>query len=163
MPPNGYGPQSFTSIDGYKNYGVEASLTWSPIETLSLFAGATWLHTSVDSLPYSPEWSASAGVTWRFLENFKLSVDFVYMDKMASADGFGRTFTQAEDSSNNPLLPSAVLLNAKLSYTFSLPALRLRQAEIFIAGENLTDRRYYYQPGYPMSGIGAMIGLKAGF
>jgi iron complex outermembrane receptor protein len=163
MPPNGYGPQSFTTIDGYKNYGVEASLSWTPFETLSFFAGATWLHSSVDGLPYSPEWSASTGLTWRFFKNFRFSADLVYMDKMASADGFGRTFSAESDSARNPLLPSVVLLNAKLAYTFELPSLKLRQGEIFIAGENLTDRRYYYQPGYVMPGIGGMIGVKVGF
>ena len=136
---------------------------WTPIEALSLFAGATWLHTSVEKLPYSPEWSASAGLTWRFLKNFKLSADFVYMGKMAAADGFERTFYAERDSANNVMLPSTVLLNAKLSYNFELPSLKLRQCEIFIAGENLTDRRYYYQPGYPMPGVGAMIGLQTGF
>jgi iron complex outermembrane receptor protein len=150
---------AFITVPSYHNSGVEASLSWAPTDALTLFAGGTWLRTSSDLLPFTPEWTASAGATWRFFDKFRLSVDFVYQDRMTSSGGFAR----ASNATEGPLLPAVVLVNARLAYTFSLPSIKLRRGEIFIAGENLADRKYYYQPGYPLPGLSAMIGLKAAF
>ncbi|MDR2512386.1 MAG: TonB-dependent receptor [Puniceicoccales bacterium] len=155
-------PTGFINIPSYENYGVEAAISWAATQNLSFFVGATWLHCSVDEMPYAPEWTASAGVVWRFLENFKLCVDMLFQDKMhVSPDAFGRTQTAA--STSNPSVTSAFLLNAKLVYEFALPSLGIRAGEVFLAADNITDRKYHYRPGYPLPGIGGMLGLTLHF
>jgi len=51
-------------------------------------------------------------------------------------------------------------VNTRLSYP--LPSLG-KKGEIFIAGENLFNRKYAYQAGYPMPGINGRIGVTASF
>jgi outer membrane cobalamin receptor len=52
-------------------------------------------------------------------------------------------------------------MNRKLSYAlFSECCFK---GEVFLAGENLIDRDYEYQPGYPMSGITRMVGVSFRF
>jgi hypothetical protein len=36
-------------------------------------------------------------------------------------------------------------------------------AELFVAGENLTNTNYEYKQGYPMPGINGMIGATVSF
>ena len=51
------------------------------------------------------------------------------------------------------------LLNAKVSCTVTsarCPVL----GEIFLAGENLTDRAYEFQPGYSMPGAAGTVGFN---
>ena len=155
-------PTGFINIPSYENNGMEATVSWAPTKDLSFFAGATWLHCSVDEMPYTPEWTASAGMVWRFLENFKLCVDMLFQDRMhVSPDAFGRTETAA--SATNPSVPSVFLLNARIVHEFALPSLGIKSGEIFLAVENITDRKYCYRPGYPLPGIGGMLGLALQF
>ncbi|MDR3229521.1 MAG: TonB-dependent receptor plug domain-containing protein [Puniceicoccales bacterium] len=157
----------FANVARYHNYGVEVAIAYSPIRDLSLFAGATWLRSKSDPypLPFAPKWSASAGFTWRFLENFRFSVDATWRDSMLNMDG--TRMPSAAATAPAALQAAHVspffLLNARLAYEFALPAFGIKSGEVFIAGENLTDTNYYYRPGYPMPGIGGMVGLKARF
>jgi iron complex outermembrane receptor protein len=52
------------------------------------------------------------------------------------------------------------LLNARLARRFAWGSTGAHRAEAYIAGENLTDRRFSYQPGYPIPGINGMLGLR---
>ncbi|MDR0536040.1 MAG: TonB-dependent receptor plug domain-containing protein [Puniceicoccales bacterium] len=161
-------PQRFLNGPGYCVRGVEAVLSCNPADDLSLFAGGTWLDSSVEGLPYAPEWSASAGFSWKFLRHFRLGVDLSYQDTMRISEGFGRVVTAYGAAASNRRVPAILLLNARLSYAFTLHAARLRQCEVFLAGENLLDRTYYYGADgtgklYPMPGAGVLLGLRATF
>jgi outer membrane receptor protein involved in Fe transport len=35
--------------------------------------------------------------------------------------------------------------------------------EVYVAGENLTDKNYEYRPNYPMPGINGMLGVQLRF
>ncbi|MDR2863190.1 MAG: TonB-dependent receptor plug domain-containing protein [Puniceicoccales bacterium] len=156
-------PVGFANVADYHNYGVEASVTWTPFADLSFFAGATWLHTSVKGMPYAPEWSASAGVTWRFLKNFRLSVDVTFQDHMYVNPDNAFDRAAATNLANNPQVKSALVLNAKVAYEFDFTLWVKAHGEVFLAFENVTDHRYYYRPGYPLPGFGGMLGVKFGF
>ena len=157
-------PRGFQNINNYRNHGAEFAVTWTPAANLHVFAGATWMHTSVRGMPYAPQWAASAGLTWRFLENFRLGVDVLFQSRMhVSADGYGRSTTAENNASDNPEVPSFLLLNARLAYEFALPGQSTKTSEAFLALENIADQKYYYKPAYPMPGINAMAGLKIGF
>jgi iron complex outermembrane receptor protein len=155
-------PTGFENLGDYHNYGIESSLTYQPDDDLSLFAGLTWLQSSVTGMPYAPEWTASAGFNWKFLKNFRLSMDLLYQDRMYVNPDKAYDRSTA-DPANNPRVPSFITVNAKLSYLFEMEKVRLKQSEIFLALENLTDSDYYYRPGYPMPGISGMLGVVLNF
>ncbi|MDR1282440.1 MAG: TonB-dependent receptor plug domain-containing protein [Opitutaceae bacterium] len=158
-------PQGFANLGDWHNHGIESSATWTPTADLSIFAGATWLRPSVDGMPYAPEWTASAGFNWTFFKNFRLSVDVLYQERMYvnPANAWARSDAAGAAPAANPQVPSSLIVNARLGYRFAAPALHVKQGEVYLAVDNLTDRTWYYRPGYPMSGIGAMLGMRLGF
>jgi iron complex outermembrane receptor protein len=158
-------PIGFQNISSYRNHGIESSITYEPIPDFSFFVGVTWLQSSVTGMPYAPEWTVSSGFTWNFLTNFRLSVDLLYQDRMYvnPVNAYPRSGAPGTDPRDNPQVPSAVILNAKVSYFFEMETIHLKQGEIFLALENITDRKYYYRPGYPMPGIGGMLGVRLSF
>ncbi len=158
MAPSPPGPpQEFENVESYRTRGVESTIHYSPINDLSLFAGATFLRSDPDDLPYTPETTFSAGLNWRFLENYFLSLDAQRVSGMHVGPRARR-----EGLSNNETVDSYYLLNGRLSYAFRLDFGRI-EGEIFVAGENLTDERYEYRPNYPMPGINGMLGMDLRF
>jgi iron complex outermembrane receptor protein len=64
-------------------------------------------------------------------------------------------------SAANPYTVGAhFLLNARLARRFVWGSTGAHRAEAYLAGENLTDRRFAYQLGYPIPGINGMLGLR---
>jgi len=49
------------------------------------------------------------------------------------------------------------MLNSRISYTIN------KYVDVFVKGENLTDKKYYINYGYPMAGIVAFGGLNLHF
>ena len=158
---NSRAPGGFENTDTYWKSGFEGALTVTPFETLSLFAGLAYVHTTPSYLPYSPKWTLSAGANWRFLERFQLNVDALYRDKMYT-DSWSRA-VPALGNVEYAKVGGTFLLNAKLSYFFELPSIHLERGEIFIAAENITNTVYEYAPGYRMPGATIMAGFSLTF
>jgi outer membrane receptor protein involved in Fe transport len=150
-------PPHYANIGKYRTKGVEVAITAHPTETISTFLGVTFLDKEPETTPYAPDVTLSAGVNWRFFDNFKLSLDCQYVDKMY-VDSKARRLGAV----NTATVDSYFLLNGKLSYQLPLPTKRV-QGEVFLAVENLTDTDYEYYPGYPMPGTTWMIGGKVIF
>src|SRR5208283_984188 len=72
-------PPVWTNISSFHTEGLETTLTVTPVENLALFGGFTVLDANPSDLPYAPQWTASAGATYRFLQRFHLSVDSQYV------------------------------------------------------------------------------------
>jgi len=159
--PSGMPPAGFDNIDKYWKSGFEGALTITPIETLSLFAGLAYLHTEPSYLPYSPKWTLSGGANWRFWENFQLNVDALWRDTMYT-DSWSRA-VPAIGNVQRGKVNETFLLNAKLSYFFEVPSIRLERGEIFVALENITNTTYEYAPGYRMPGTSIMAGFSFTF
>jgi iron complex outermembrane receptor protein len=147
-------PAHFENIEKFETRGIETTLTFTPLANLAFFVGATHLTRDPDDLPFAPTWSMSAGATYRFLENFKIAMDFAYFDSYNTV---------------NPRYPgsrvevdSFLLLNGKLSYEFRVPKSRIK-GEVFAYGENLLDYDYQYKKDYPMPGINGMFGASFKF
>lgn len=152
-------PPHYENIGDFRTRGIEATLTWTPLDVLSLFAGATHLFDqSPDHLPYAPNWSASAGFNYRFQSNFKLSADALYVDNQYTANnraaGWGGSSIAA--------VSAFFLVNARLGWEFSLKTLGTK-GEFFLAGENLTNESYAFKKDYPMPGTTGMVGLDLTF
>ena len=152
-------PPRYENIGDFRARGIEVSVTWSPVDVLALFAGATHLFDqSPDNLPYAPDWSASAGFNYRFFRNFKLSADILYVDTQYTANNR----TAGYGGSSIAAVGAYLLVNAKLGWEFRLET-KGAKGEIYIAGENLTDESYAYKKDYPMPGITGMAGVSLQF
>ncbi len=152
-------PPRYENIGDFRTRGIEVSVTWSPVDVLALFAGATHLFDqSPDNLPYAPDWSASAGFNYRFFRNFKLSADVLYVDNQYTANNR----TAGYGGSSIAAVGAYLLVNAKLGWEFRLET-NGAKGEIYIAGENLTDESYAYKKDYPMPGITGMAGVSLQF
>ena len=149
-------PPTWENTGDFNTHGVEATLSWSPQESLSLFAGGTWMEADPGDLPYTPEWSASAGFTWRVLDHVTFSMDASFVDSQTVLSR-NRTsgVVNAED------VGAYFLLGGRIGYEFPVPW--EGTGELFVAGENLTDTDYEHKPGYPMPGINGMSGVKLSF
>ena len=159
--PGNATPAGFENIDKYWKSGFEGALTITPFATLSLFAGLSYLHSEPSYLPYAPKWTLSAGINWRFLERFQLSVDALYRDTMYT-DSWSRA-VPAQGGVERAKVSDTFLLNAKLAYCFELPSIHLEKGEIFIAAENITNTVYEYAPGYRMPGTTVTAGFSLSF
>ncbi len=152
-------PPRYENIAEFRVQGVEATVIFAPTKSLTTFVGGTWIpDRSPDNLPYAPEWSASAGVNWRFLEKFRLNLDALWQDRQYVAN------TRAADYGGSTIaqVGGFFLLNGKISRDFEIPNSKL-SGEIFFAGENLADCDYAYKKDYPMPGITGMVGLSVQF
>jgi len=141
-----------------KTKGAEATVTVTPTNDLAFFAGATYLNADPTGLPYCPPWSASSGVTYRFLKHFRISLDTVFLDTQY-VTSWGRNTAVPVSTTQ---VASYMLVNARLSYDFQVPVWKL-DGQIFLAGENLTDINYEQRTGYPMPGLNGMGGFKVRF
>ncbi len=150
-------PPVYSNIGDYRTQGIEATLAYDPTRSLSLFAGVTFLDARPSDLPYAPDTTFSAGLNWRFMEDFLLSMDGQYVSSM-----YVNPQARRDGAAGDTKVGSHYLLNGKLSYFFTLGPQKL-DVELFVAGENLTDVNYEYRPGYPMPGINGMAGVSMRF
>ncbi len=145
-------PPRFENLAEYHTQGMEMTITLNPFPELEIFIGGTYLEKSPDDLPYAPKWTFTGGLAYCFLKDFTLNVDSQYV---------------ADRYVSNPRYPTAApdkvgdyyLLNAKLAYKLKWVRC-LKQTEIYIAGENLTNVSYEYLKGYPAPGITVMGGVN---
>jgi iron complex outermembrane receptor protein len=144
-------PPSFANTGSYRASGVEASFTVEPVTGLSVMAGLTAIDTTPSETPYAPATTWVAGAVYA-RGRLRVSLD---------AQRVGETWV------GNLRFPAPVqpieaffLLNGRVGWRLGEKA---RGAEIYVAGENLTDSDYQYRPGYPMPGASVMGGVAWGF
>lgn len=155
-------------VGRYKVAGLEASIQKSFGSDVKTFAAVTYMNVrATDSagklskhLAYSPKWLIQGGATWRMTHAWKLYADAMYVSDLWSGSnlrpsGFGYgTPTKLKDF---------LLVNMKLSRTFEPPQGLPKNAEVFVSVNNLLNRDYAWDAGYPMPGITAFAGVKFGF
>jgi iron complex outermembrane receptor protein len=149
-------PFPWENIGSFHTGGVETTVTVTPVRDFSLFGGLTVLDSGPGNLPYAPKWTASAGASCRFFQHFRISVDSQYVGSQNAL-----TLGPTPAFSTSPI-SAYTLVNARLSYDFSLPDWRLH-GQVFVSGQNLTNTRYEQQFGYPMPRINGMCGVRVGF
>ena len=150
-------PPTLSNIGEYRIRGIEGSVTLAPVPELTLFAGFTYLDVEPQDLPYSPEWTFSSGINYLFRDDFKISIDALYVDEQ-----YVTSRARQEETVNVDRVGSYFLLNAKIGYDFILPYRDL-ECQIYVAGENLIDTEYEQKKGYPMPGLSGMVGIDIRF
>jgi iron complex outermembrane receptor protein len=147
-------------IGRYEIRGLELTGTVTPMKDLEFFASTTWLDAEAtgnngvkyDKMPYTPAFALQGGVTWNFLERFRLYADVQYLhDVYAGTNARSGTFnyTQLTDTSK---LGDITLFNARLSYRFAYAPWRVSDSEVFLGVNNIFDQDYEYAKGYAMPG-----------
>lgn len=150
FPPVVVAP-SFTNLGDYRVRGVEVSWQQSWGRQWSSFVGATLLDPSLADLPYAPEQALGAGVTWR-AGRWRVSADAQAQSRM-----FVLNKARADGAPNASAVGGFGVLNLRAACALDQLGPR---GEVFVAFENLADRRYAYRPGYPMPGRSGQVGLN---
>jgi len=150
-------PPVLSNIGGYRIWGIEGSVTLAPIPDITLFAGFTYLDADPKDLPYSPERTFSSGINYLFRDNFKISIDALYVDGQ-----YVTSRARQKGTINVDQVDSYFLMNGKISYDF-VSLYGDVECRIYLAGENLTDTEYEQKKGYPMQGISGMVGIDVMF
>lgn len=148
-------PPRYANLESYRTEGIEltADAAWG--KNLAVFASASLLRTTPDGIPYAPERTLTTGLNWQIAPGWRLSADGVYVSAMRAASE-----ARVAGSVNPTSVGAHFLLNARLSRYFSWETVRVKQGEFYLSGENLTDRNFAYQPGYPIPGINFMAGMR---
>ena len=147
----GPGPPQLLNVGEYESKGWEFTFQIEPHDKLSIFLGGTISDTTPDDVPYQPERTCTAGITWNPNKRWRHSVDLRYSDDFfAGNQRFPAPTTNVEGTT---------IINIRSSRKFT-DAIAKNKGEYFIAIENLMDREYELKPGYPMPGRWFTAGVK---
>jgi outer membrane receptor for Fe3+-dicitrate len=169
----------------YMIHGAELTGSMTPVETLKIFGGATFLKArgigddgvERDKMPYTPDFTFQAGFNWNFLKHCHLNGDYQHLQNMY-ASTLARTSSTGNPASNFPnltdlnLLPDANVINLRLDYDFGLRSLYMQKAKLFLAVENALNSQYAYaletnssgnKGCYYMPGTTFRIGINLNF
>jgi iron complex outermembrane receptor protein len=127
----------------FSNTGIEFAASFKPAGNFSLNANYSYLHMKYPILA-TPEQMVFVSGTHKWN---KLAVNL-------SVQHIHRLFTQTSPAE---IKESYTLLNSRISYTIN------KYIDLFIKGENLTDKKYYINYGYPMPGIVFFGGMNLHF
>lgn len=144
---------SFTNLGDYRIDGLESTWQQAWGAGFSSFVGLTLLDPSRADLPYAPKRAASLGLVWQ-QGPWRLSAD-----GQAQAGMYTLNKGRSADAVNTERVGGFALLN--LRGALALPVLG-RDGEVYLAVENLGDRRYAYRPGYTMPGRSGQLGVRVG-
>ena len=142
---------SFTNLGRYRVQGAEATWQQQWGASWRSFAGLTLLDSSLADLPYAPKRALAAGLTWQ-QGAWRLSGDAQAQSRMAVLNR-----ARADGAPNPAQVAGFAVVNLRAA--LALPVLGPR-GEVFLAIENLFDRRYAYRPGYPMPGRSGQLGVN---
>jgi iron complex outermembrane receptor protein len=127
----------------FSNTGIEFAGTYKPADNFSFSVNYSFISMD-DPIITTPEQQAFISGTYKWN---KLAINI-------SVQHIHNLYTQ--------ILPERIknsytLLNSRISYTFN------KYVDVFLKGENLTDKKYSINYGYPMPGIVAFGGVNLHF
>jgi iron complex outermembrane receptor protein len=158
-------------VGDYTIKGLELSGSVKPMKGLTLTAGATWLDAEAtgengvtrDHLPYTPDFTLQLGANWQINERVNAHLDAQHMRGLYQGTTMrtgGFNFNPANDADK---LDNITLVNARVAYQVGAMGAWVKDAEIYLAVDNLLDKKVEYAKGYPMPGITAMVGVNLKF
>ena len=122
------------------NKGIEVSARSHPLDCLQLWATYSYLHTSVGNLAAAPKNQYYLGIGWDAFPRFHADAAMKGIGGLYVADGMPRQ--------------NYVTLDLRLSYQV------IRQLQLFVNLDNVTDTRYTVVRGYEMPGFTVMGGFR---
>ena len=125
------------------NKGIEATVTYYPVDPLVLTASYSYLRTNLHNLTGAPKNQLFIGADWNAFRGFSVSADFRLI---------GGLYVAPQIKNQN-----YALLNLKASYDFC------RFAGVFLRIDNVTDTQYVINRGYDMPGFSILGGVKFRF
>ncbi len=137
---SGYYPDiSNKNIGNFENYGIEFQGKYIISEKLNLNTNYSYLHTDkvIISAP-EQQFFVEANYCWK---GFRFNTNVEYT---------GNLYSQTEPA----VKQSYTLINARVAYVFK------KYLTLYINGQNLSDKKYAINFGYPMPGINLLGGLS---
>ncbi len=149
IPGRGNNTAFFGNIGASRRYGVEAFLSYSPVDFIKLDVAYSYSHctyTTPDSvsghfIPQCPQHVLAAEVAFKFLKHFTLTLATEYQSKW---------YIQTDDSIYNQFTENGIkrdswvrgfnIYNANLSYRVKLGGL---DTEISLFAKNMFDEHYF--------------------
>jgi len=138
--PSGPGTQK-VNTGSFNNKGIELMLSMLPGYSFSSNLNYSYLHTSI-KLPYAPEHKL----------NFHLEYNFDVVKIASDLQGIINLYTAGALNKQNYTLLS-LSFDARLTEWLSL----------FVKGNNLTNKKYYIDEGYPSQGISFLVGVRLNY
>lgn len=154
----------------YTIRGLELSTTVSLTPALKVFGGATWLDVKTtdaggvtqNKMPYTPDFTLQAGLTWDFLPSSRLTFDIQRLEELYQGTSM-RTSGAFPALTRADRLGNITLANLRVSHMLDDGSFGMKGAEVFVSVDNLFDRNYEYAKGYAMPGLTAMAGFTIRF
>ncbi|MDR1022746.1 MAG: TonB-dependent receptor [Prevotellaceae bacterium] len=126
----------------FRNTGAEVAVKYQPLQHLHLHGSYSYLHMPADKrVAYAPEQMAELSAAYAGLKKWNFNAGYRYVKDVYSNVSTG-------------IKSSYGLLDAQISYR------PLQWLNVFVKGENLTDKKYEIVTGYPMPGITVMGGVS---
>ena len=138
--PVGQGMQKVNS-GSFNNKGIELMISMLKQHSLSAQLNYSYIHTSV-KLPYAPEHKI----------NLHLAYDFNIFTIASDIQRIYNLYTSGDLTKQNYTLLS-----------LSVDAGITNWLTLFVKGDNLTDKKYYTDEGYPAVGISMLGGIKLNY
>jgi len=130
------------NVGAFNNKGIELSVRGNMFKNLDLTGNYSFLRLKKPVIN-APGQQVFMAASYR-LKRWSMNINYQYIHYL---------FVKLEDSRSPSVTVNYGLLNAKVSYRFT------KWAELFIKGENLTDKPYQIVYQYPMPGITVFGGV----
>lgn len=134
-----HGPKHLNSGE-FRNRGIEVAAAYMPVRDLALNATYSFNSMKVPVLA-APEQQLNLGAAYKW-KGFSFNLDLQHI---------GGLYTRLKPEI---VKENYTLLNSRVAYRFG------KHFDVFIKGENLTNRKYYINYGYPMPGIVVFGGVN---
>lgn len=141
------------STSDYRISGIEFSNQYEVSTLWKIFAGFTYLDSSLSTVPYIPKTSFTVGVNGQ-VDKYKILLDAQTQSSMYST-------SQDRSSTYAPTYVDGFTV-ANIRVARQLETLG-KNSEMYLMVNNLFDKSYAYTTGYTMPGRNARIGLITRF
>jgi iron complex outermembrane receptor protein len=149
-------PAGLVNVRDYEVNGLEASSALDLRRNLSVYVSVTLLDPGHEKVPRVPSLSGSVGAYYGPLSWLRLAVDLEYVDEQYVFNARSGEGAIADLE----MLPGYFVANASVGFVVS-PYVRV-PCELSLGIENLTDKYYAFQPGYPMPGRSVFLVASLG-
>ena len=141
-------PAKRQNVGSFNNKGIEFSARYVVNRHLHFNMNYNYLNLDMPVIA-APRQQFNLGANYRY-KIWNLNVSSQYIENLYS-------FTTTDPSKQNIIEPDYLLLNVRVS------AKPLKYLELFVSGNNLLNRQYEINNGYPMPGINFNAGFNVRF